>query len=71
MASKKKGAKKDQQQCGSDEIFDWDKEGVVSKLINLIKLHHCLYEVKNKLYKNVIVKKNAWKSIAEQIGCSK
>ena len=70
MASKKRVTKKDQEQDRNEELFDWDREGVILKLINLIKLHHCLYEVKNKLYKNIIVKKNAWKTIAEQIGCS-
>lgn len=69
MASKKKGSKKDQQE-EEDESFDWDKEGLILKLIALVKLHHCLYEIKNKLYKNIIVKKNAWKTIAEEIGCS-
>ncbi len=51
------------------EKFDWTLNCEV--FIRLVKGHPCLYDIKSKLFRNVIIKNQAWQTVATAFGCSK
>ena len=39
------------------------------KLIHLFEQNPCLYDKKQKSYKDVVLKENVWASIAQEMNC--